>query len=95
MINILSEFQHLKQIDEYIVNRDVSQVSIVGSGIATHYGVAYQMFETLSKNSIPILMTSTSEIKITAIIPADKADPAVRALHKEFDLNSLQRNYRN
>ena len=92
VIEALNWFCSQSRIDHYQVKNDVAQVSIVGSGIATHYGVAYEMFDTLSKNGIEVLMTSTSEIKITALIPREKADLAVIKLHDKFELNNLQRN---
>jgi aspartate kinase len=92
IIEILNWFNNESRIDHYQVKNDVAQVSIVGSGIANHYGVAYEMFDTLSKNGIEVLMTSTSEIKITALIPREKADLAVIKLHEKFELDNLQRN---
>jgi len=90
---ILNHFCQQDRIDGYDVNPEVAQISIVGSGIANHYGVAYDMFDVLSKSGIDVLMTSTSEIKITAIIPKERANRAVNKLHEKFQLNNLQRNY--
>lgn len=91
IIEALDWFIRHSRIDHYQVKRDVAQISIVGSGIANHYGVAYEMYDTLSKNGIEVLMTSTSEIKITALIPREKADLAVIKLHDKFELNNVQR----
>ena len=93
IVQALKWFDSQSRIDHYQVKNDVAQVSIVGSGIANHYGVAFKMFDTLSKNGIEVLMTSTSEIKITAIIPKEKADIAVIKLHQKFELNNLERNF--
>jgi aspartate kinase len=93
IIEALNYFASRSSIDHFQVKKDVAQVSIVGSGIANHYGVAFEMFDTLSKNGIAVLMTSTSEIKITALIPRKKADLAVIKLHEKFKLNHLQRNF--
>ncbi|MDZ7262282.1 MAG: aspartate kinase [candidate division KSB1 bacterium] len=92
IVDILNGFHHRARIDRYRVNTDVAQVSIVGSGIANHYGVAYDMFDVLSKSNIEVLMTSTSEIKITAIVPKECAELAISKLHEKFQLNHLQRN---
>ena len=91
IVEILNWFTNESRIDHFQVKNDVAQVSIVGSGIANHYGVAFEMFDTLSNNGIDVLMTSTSEIKITALIPKEKADLAVIELHKKFELNNLKR----
>ena len=93
IVDALNWFASQGSIDHYQVKNDVAQVSIVGSGIANHYGVAFEMFETLSKNGIVVLMTSTSEIKITALIQKEKADIAVIKLHDKFELNNLERNF--
>jgi len=89
IVEALNWFASQGSINHYQVKNDVAQVSIVGSGIANHYGVAYEMFDTLSENSIAVLMTSTSEIKITALIPRENADLAVIKLHEKFELNNL------
>ncbi len=93
ILEILEAFKRQNKFENYLVYKQLAQVSIVGSGIANHYGVAYEVFEILAKNQIEVFMTSTSEIKITAIIPKIKADEAVLQLHKKFELNNLKRNY--
>ena len=64
----------------------LAKVSVVGSGIRGQPGVAATMFDTLAKNGINIEMISTSEIRITCIIKADRVADAVRALHQAFKL---------
>ncbi len=68
------------------MNADVAKVSIVGVGMQSHFGVAAQMFETLSKEDVNIMMISTSEIKISCVIDVKDTETAVRALHKSFNL---------
>jgi aspartate kinase len=64
----------------------LAKVSVVGSGIRGQPGVAATMFDTLARNGINIEMISTSEIRITCIIKADRVADAVRALHQAFKL---------
>ena len=45
-----------------------------------------EMFETLAKETINILMISTSEIKVSCVIEEKYTELAVRVLHKAFDL---------
>ena len=66
---------------------NVARVSIVGSGMRSHSGIAAQMFKTLADNKVNIEMISTSEISISCIIRKDDADKAVKALHKQFGLD--------
>ena len=65
---------------------DIAKVSIVGVGMKSHSGVAYQMFEVLAAKKINIEMISTSEIKISVAIRAKDADLAVRSLHEAFGM---------
>lgn len=67
-------------------DQDIAKVSIVGVGMKSHSGVAYQMFDALAANGVNIDMISTSEIKISVIIRAKDADKAVRVLHDAFKL---------
>lgn len=66
---------------------DVAKVSIVGVGMRNHSGVAARMFRTLSGEGINILAISTSEIRVSCLIPAKYSEVAVRALHTEFGLD--------
>ncbi len=65
-------------------DESVAKVSIVGTGMETHPGVASKMFEALYDANINIQMISTSEIKISVLIDANEADRAVVAVHDAF-----------
>jgi aspartate kinase len=64
----------------------IGKVSIVGAGMRSHPGVAAKVFEVLGGEGINIEMISTSPIKISCVISADRVADAVRALHKAFEL---------
>ncbi|MBI3378961.1 MAG: aspartate kinase [Nitrospirae bacterium] len=68
------------------MKEDIAKISIVGVGMRTHSGVASQIFETLAKHNVNIMMISTSEIKVSCIIGAKYAELAVRVLHEAFGL---------
>ena len=51
-------------------------------------GVAAKVFEVLGDERINIEMISTSPIKISCVILADRVPDAVRALHEAFELSS-------
>ncbi len=68
------------------IREDIAKISIVGVGMRTHSGVASQMFETLAKHGVNIMMISTSEIKVSCIIDAKYTELAVRVLHEVFGL---------
>lgn len=66
------------------MNDNVAKISIVGSGMESHAGVATDMFEALFDANINIHMISTSEIKISVLIRKEFADKAVSVLHDKF-----------
>jgi aspartate kinase len=65
----------------------VSKVSIVGTGMRTHTGVAEKMFAALAAESINMKMITTGDIKISVLV--DRADgvKALRAVHQAFELH--------
>jgi aspartate kinase len=66
----------------------IGKVSIVGAGMRSHPGVAAKVFQTLGEHGINIEMISTSPIKISCVIAADRVTDAVRALHAAFELGA-------
>ena len=64
----------------------IVKVSVVGVGMRSHAGIAASMFETLSNEGINVEMISTSEIKISVVIDEKYLELAVRALHRDFEL---------
>ena len=66
-------------------NKDISKVSIVGSGMVSNPGVAAKMFEALYEAHININMISTSEIKVSVLIDQKDAEKAVIAIHDKFN----------
>lgn len=70
--------------EKVTANENVAKLSIVGVGMRSHSGVAARLFEILAQEQINIDMISTSEIKISVLIDAAKADHACRKVHEEF-----------
>ncbi|HYC81467.1 MAG TPA: aspartate kinase [Solirubrobacterales bacterium] len=66
----------------------IGKVSIVGAGMRSHPGVAATVFRVLGENRINIEMISTSPIKISCVIAADRVADAVNALHSAFELGA-------
>jgi aspartate kinase len=73
-------------LDEVVTNEQMGKVSVVGAGMRSHPGVAAKVFQTLGDREINIEMISTSPIKISCVIDADRVADAVRALHDAFEL---------
>jgi aspartate kinase len=66
---------------------DLAKVSIVGTGMQSAPGYAARMFGTLAEARININIISTSDIRITCVVPRDRAEDAVRLLHAAFELD--------
>ncbi len=79
--DILSDLSPNFQVS---AQNNLAKISIVGIGMISHHGVARRMFTVLSDAAINIHMVSTSEIKVTCVIDENKAEEAMKVLHKEF-----------
>jgi aspartate kinase len=66
----------------------IGKVSIIGAGMRSHPGVAAKVFEVLGREEINIEMISTSPIKISCVISADRVADAVRVLHQAFGMGA-------
>jgi aspartate kinase len=66
---------------------EMSKVSVVGTGMRTHTGVAEKMFAALAAENINMRMITTGDIKISVLV--DKADGvrALKAVHQAFGLH--------
>jgi aspartate kinase len=66
---------------------DLAKVSIVGTGMQSAPGYAARMFGTLASAGININIISTSDIRITCVVPRPRVEDAVRVLHAAFELD--------
>lgn len=66
---------------------NVSKVSIVGTGMRTHTGVAQKMFAALAAASVNMKMITTSDIKISVLVDRGEGTKALRAVHQAFALH--------
>jgi aspartate kinase len=73
---------------EVFVATDIAKVSISGAGMIGRPGVAAQMFKTLADAGVNIQMISTSEIKVSCVIPNQDCDRAIAALCREFEIST-------
>ena len=67
----------------------LAKVSAVGTGMRSHTGVASRMFAALGEARIPIHNITTSEIKISCIVPRQEGQRALQAVHDAFNLERL------
>lgn len=89
-INILELVRKEVNAGEILIDKDIAKVSIVGAGMVDRPGIAADMFRSLAENEINIKMISTSEIKISCLVEKENAKPAIRALCKEFGLETTE-----
>ena len=93
----LSDFNKVIQITKQLAEKigaegvisepEVAKVSIVGAGITSDPAIAARMFGALAKEGINIDMISTSGIRISCLISSSRIEDAVKAIHKEFNLD--------
>src|ERR1700726_3436743 len=66
---------------------DVAKVSVIGSGMRSHAGVAAKAFSALAARNINIRAITTSEIKFSVLIDTAYTELAVRTLHTLYGLD--------
>ncbi|MEG4997264.1 aspartate kinase [Microcoleus sp. B4-D4] len=76
---------------EVAVDTEIAKVSVVGSGMVAHPGVAAKMFEALSQHEINIQMIATSEIKISCVVDEAQGVTALKAIHAAFELSGSEK----
>jgi len=69
------------------VQEDVAEVSIVGVGMRSQYGVADRMFQALADAQINIDSITTSEIRISCLVALEQGDAALAAVCQAFELD--------
>ena len=72
------------------IDANVGKVAVVGVGMKTHSGLAAKFFNALSDEGVNVLMISTSEIRIAALVPLEQLNDAVKALHTAYGLDADQ-----
>lgn len=88
---ILDNVKSELKAGEVLIDKDIAKVSIVGAGMVDRPGIAADMFRSLAENNINIKMISTSEIKISCLVEKENANNAIKALCKEFGLETTEK----
>ena len=65
---------------------EYSKISVVGVGMRSSPGVAYRFFEAIARADAKPELITTSEIKISSLIPKEKSERVLKEIIKEFDL---------
>lgn len=74
-------------IEDVFIREDIAEISVVGVGMRTHYGVADTMFAALAKAKVNIDSITTSEIRISCIVDKHQAQQALEAVCLAFELD--------
>ncbi len=83
---LLAELASELGCGEVVMDTAIAKVSVVGSGMVNHPGVAARMFDALAQHKINIQMIATSEIKVTCVVEESQGVTALRAIHAAFGL---------
>ncbi|MED4585215.1 aspartate kinase [Brevibacillus choshinensis] len=86
-LDTLAAHQETLGFEKVDYEEGLTKVSIVGSGMVNNPGVAAEMFRVLAEQEISIKMVSTSDIKVSCVIPAHLSELAVRSLHTAYGLD--------
>ena len=75
---------------ELAIEIGLAKVSVVGTGMKSHVGVASRMFTALGNADISIHNITTSEIKISCIVAKENGVRALAIVHEAFGLEKLK-----
>jgi aspartate kinase len=67
--------------------RDIAKISVIGAGMKSNPGVAAAIFEALADEGVNIEIISTSSIRVSCVVPAEKAERAVNVIHERLRLS--------
>ncbi len=73
--------------ESVFTREDIAEISVVGIGMRTHYGVADRLFSSLARAKINIDSITTSEIRISCVVDKAQGKKALIAVCKAFDLD--------
>ncbi len=68
------------------LREDLARIALVGSGMHGRPGVYARAFRALLDAGVEVHAVSTSAISITVLVPAEREEEALRALHQAFGL---------
>jgi len=83
----IADIRNMVHCQSVIVRDDVAEVSIIGVGMQSHYGVAEKMFSALAEKQINIDSITTSEIRISCLVDLDQGEKALIAVCDAFELD--------
>lgn len=85
--NLLVDLKESKQIANFVVNTNVSMISIIGYGIANDSSLMEALLNRLDTEGILVLMVQPLDIKISVLINIYDNEKAISVLHEFFELD--------
>jgi aspartate kinase len=73
--------------ESVFIRDDIAEISVVGVGMRTHYGVADKMFGALAEAKVNIDSITTSEIRISCIVDKNQGEKALKVVSAAFELD--------
>jgi aspartate kinase len=83
-VNKIKSTVHCESV---FTREDIAEISVVGIGMRTHYGVADRLFSSLAKAKVNIDSITTSEIRISCIVDKSQGKKALITVCRAFDLD--------
>ena len=83
----IEEIRTAVHCQSVLVRDDIVEVSIIGVGMQSHYGVAERMFKALAEKQINIDSITTSEIRISCLVDRHQGETALIAVCDAFELD--------
>ena len=84
--DILSKVENRYIDTQFGISENVTKVTVEGAGMEFQSGVAYRVFSCMAKEGIAIKAVSTSEVKISYIVPSEDVSKGLEIIKKEFSI---------
>ena len=85
-VRLLDEFQAAMPQLKLEVLPEITKITVVGPGMEVQSGVAAQVFEVMANENIALKTVTTSETKISYIIPQQDRERAIEAIKTAFKI---------
>ncbi len=87
VVKLLEDNKEAFRFTTISVQAELVKISIIGSGMRTHSGIASKLFKELASRNIHIYLVSTSEIKVSVVIDQEYTEFVMRNLHQAYHLD--------
>jgi len=83
----IEELKDKLNYDSVFIRDNIAEISAIGVGMRSHYGVADKMFAALAKAGVNVDSITTSEIRIGCVVDKSVARKALEAVCEAFELD--------